>query len=144
MAYYFKVLDSNRTGGFQKWKWPGIGVWTPKIKGKLKMCENGYHICRPREIFTWYRYHSINNIWLVETKYKVIKSNNKVATRQARLIRRLELSLPMINAAIKSAGLNEKIVYKSDFIIWFVVRPTGIQKKIMKHFFKVWKIKAKW
>ena len=93
----YKILDENGhscNGGDIKWFLPKkqkdggwkLGKWMPKISGELIACENGYHLCREKDLLTWL------NATIYEAEYKgeIIESDDKVVVRQARLLRKCE------------------------------------------------------
>jgi hypothetical protein len=63
------------------------GLWTPKIAGKLKLCEKGYHLTDAAHLLTWCQG---NQLFEAETKWKILVGDDKVACRQVRLLRQVE------------------------------------------------------
>ena len=74
-------LPSKRKDG--TWK---PGKWMPAIKGDLVPCENGYHLCRKKDLLDWLG----PDIYEAEYKGKRIDNDNKIIVRQVRLLRRVE------------------------------------------------------
>ena len=94
---YYKVLKADGScanGGNGFWFLPTKkkdgtwkpGKWMPRVKGKLEPCENGYHICRPKDLVHWLD----EAIFEVEYKGKIIKDDDKCVVREARLLREIE------------------------------------------------------
>ena len=87
----YKVLGENGgcyNGGTGQWHLPkrGPGEWMPKIEGNLRPCENGYHLCRRDDLIHWLG----PAIYEAEYRGEVVKDNEKVVVREARLTRRIE------------------------------------------------------
>ena len=93
----YKILDKNGyscNGGNIEWFLPKNqkdgswkpGKWMPRIQGKLIVCENGYHLCREKDLLSWLN----ESIYEAEYKGKIIESNDKIVVRQARLVRKCE------------------------------------------------------
>lgn len=92
-VYYFKVLNDYRKGGYTDYVYPPVGVWTPPVYGHLAPCVNGYHVCRPRELFKWLS--RAQNIYLVEANsnsWDIIEAADKVIVRSLKLVRKLDTS----------------------------------------------------
>ena len=59
--YKFLNGDQSTNGGFCTWSLPvknDDGTWTPgewtkPVEGELKLCENGYHLCRKNDLVYW-------------------------------------------------------------------------------------------
>jgi hypothetical protein len=93
---YYKVLSGSKScnGGKCKWHLPtknNDGTWTPgkwmkPIKGELVPCENGYHICRTRDLIQWLN----EEIYEAEYRGEIIKDDNKCIVREARLLHKIE------------------------------------------------------
>jgi len=87
----FKVLNEDGTschGGCGAWSLPSDdtpGEWMPAIEGKLIACENGYHLCRKRDLLEWLG----PAIFEAEYRGERMDTDNKVVVREARLLRRL-------------------------------------------------------
>jgi len=88
----YKVLGENGepvNGGHGKWSLPNRGKpgkWMPKIGGELIPCENGYHLCRRKDLINWLG----PTIWEAECRGDVVKAHDKIVVREARLLRQLE------------------------------------------------------
>lgn len=82
---YYKFLSAGRIAAQSGYQWPEPGTWTPAVKGNLVACENGYHLCRPRDLAYWID----AELWEVEAK-EIIESDNKIVARRARLVRRVD------------------------------------------------------
>jgi hypothetical protein len=93
----YKSLDKNGNscnGGKYKWSLPkqnADGTWTPgewaePIEGKLKSCENGYHVCNADQLLFWLNAH----IFEVEVGEEIIHEERKSVCRECRLVRELK------------------------------------------------------
>src|SRR3989304_2432045 len=88
----YKVLGENGetvNGGHGKWSLPSggkPGKWMPKIGGELIPCENGYHLCRRKDLINWLG----PTIWGAGCRGDVFKAHDKIVVREARLLRQLE------------------------------------------------------
>ena len=85
---YYKLLNTGRVSPIQNHQWPKPGVWTPEIKS-LVACESGYHLLRAAphtDIFDW----TSDELWLCEKKGRVLKAENKVVVKRARLVKKLD------------------------------------------------------
>jgi len=93
----FKVLNQDGTccnGGTGKWHLPvknpdgswTAGSWMPAIEGDLSPCENGYHLCREQDLLQ----RIGPAIFAAEYRGEMIKAEDKIVVREARLLRRLE------------------------------------------------------
>ena len=60
------------------------GRWMPAIEGDIEPCENGYHLCRERNLVHWLG----PVIWEAEHRGEFVEAEDKVVVRQARLVRR--------------------------------------------------------
>ena len=94
---YYKVLNKageSVNGGHATWPLPTKnddgtwtpGDWMPKIKGQLIPCENGYHLCRRKDLVHWLG----ETIYVAEYRGKMIEDDDKIVVRSARLLRRIE------------------------------------------------------
>ena len=86
----YKVLNGGRST-YQDFVWPlpkgkRPGKWLPKIKGELVACENGYHLCREKDILEWLG----PEIYEAEHKGELVDAGPKVVVREARLIRKCD------------------------------------------------------
>jgi hypothetical protein len=63
------------------------GLWTPKIAGKLELCNKSYHLTDADHLLTWCQG---NQLFEAETKGKILVGDDKVACRQVRLLRQVE------------------------------------------------------
>ncbi len=89
----YKVLnkDGSARMGTGKWLLPSHGhpgKWMPQIEGIVAPCQNGYHLCRPDDLIEWLGPAT----YVAETRGEMVKSDNKIIVREARLIRRLQWS----------------------------------------------------
>ena len=91
---YYKVLNNNHSciGSNMDWtpylpKDGQPGKWTPKIAGKLELCNKGYHLTDTAHLLTWCQG---NQLFEAETKWKILVGDDKVACRQVRLLRQVE------------------------------------------------------
>jgi hypothetical protein len=86
---YYKFLKANRISSFQNFQYPEKD-WTPKVEGKLSLCNNGYHGCTPDQLIHWID----EELWEVESQeeWKLLGADdNKVITRGGlRLVKRFE------------------------------------------------------
>lgn len=93
----FKVLGENGrscNGGNYSWSLPTKnadgtwtpGEWAPVIEGDLVPCENGYHLCKGKQLLEWLG----PTIYEAECDGEQIDSGNKIVVRKARLVRRIE------------------------------------------------------
>ena len=88
----YKVLGKGGVscnGGSGKWFLPKDdkpGKWMPPIKGKLKPCENGYHLCRFENLLEWIN----EEIYEAEGRGENIECDNKIVFGEARLLKKLE------------------------------------------------------
>jgi len=88
----YKVLHSDGSccnGGTGKWHLPKDkrpGKWMPTLKGDLNPCFHGYHLCRFDDLLSWLN----EAIYEVEYDGELIKCDNKVVVRRARLVRKLK------------------------------------------------------
>jgi hypothetical protein len=89
---YYKVLGKGGkscNGGNAEWSLPKDGKpgdWMPEITEELIPCENGYHLCREKDLIEWLN----EEIYEAEFEGEIIESENKVVVRKARLLRKLE------------------------------------------------------
>src|SRR5690348_552706 len=86
----YKFLTADGTGPYsgQQWALPtddAPGEWMPAIKGALVVCENGYHLCRERDVVWWV------DTALYEAEYdgERVDAADKIVVRRARLLRRV-------------------------------------------------------
>ena len=120
---YYKVLKADGNccnGGQGKWFLPTKqkdgtwkpGKWMPKVKGKLELCMNGYHICRPQYLINWLN----EAIFEVEYKGIIINDDNKCVVREARLLRRIE-TWNEKSARLFAADCAEKVlpIYEKEY-----------------------------
>ena len=87
----YKILGADGkpcNGGKGKWFLPHgkrAGKWMPPIKGNLKPCQNGYHLCRRGKVVLWLN----ARIFEAESKGDRAVQYDDIVVRQARLIREL-------------------------------------------------------
>lgn len=62
MAKYYKVIMTNKTGGFTEFDYEPYlptknkaGNPLPKVGGKLELCVNGYHATLAKNLRFWFR-----------------------------------------------------------------------------------------
>ena len=91
---YYKVLNDNHSCVGSNMDWTPYlpkdgkpGEWTPKITGKLVMCDKGYHLTDTANLLTWCQG---NQLFEAEMKWKILVGDDKVACRQVRLVRQVE------------------------------------------------------
>ena len=97
MEKLYKILDENGdscNGGNISWSLPKKqedgswkpGEWMPRIEGELIACENGYHLCRGKDLMDWL------NECIFEATYRgnFVEDANKIVVREARLLRKYE------------------------------------------------------
>ena len=85
----FKFLTPQRTGGYSGYRWPEIGVWTPRIpeaKG-LSLCERGYHILAADQLVGDYMHEELYEVGWAGN---ILRDGEKCAARQAKLIQKIE------------------------------------------------------
>ena len=93
---YFKVLNKDGKpchGGHGEWFLPRRkkdgtwipGKWMPVIKGALVPCNNGYHLCREKDLLSWLH----ESIYEAEYRGEIIEAHDKIVVREARLLRRM-------------------------------------------------------
>ena len=93
MEKLYKVLDKNGHschGGNMQWSLPTKnddgtwtpGEWMPEIKGEIIPCENGYHLCREKDLTQWLR----DTVWIAEVDGEIVEADDKVVCRRVRLI----------------------------------------------------------
>ena len=92
MERLFKVLNEDHrpaNGGTGEWNLPTDddrpGKWMPPIQGNLIPCQNGYHLCREKDLIEWLG----PNIYLAECRGDRIDESNKIIVREARLTKHL-------------------------------------------------------
>ncbi len=92
MAEFYKVLGETGeavNGGSGSWHLPKgkrPGKWMPPIEGDLVPCRNGYHLCHKKDLVRWLG----PTIWLAEAGGIVVRDDNKVVARLARLIKKFD------------------------------------------------------
>ena len=88
----YKVLGANGeaiNGGTGKWFLPHgnrPGKWMPKIVGDLVPCENGYHLCREKDLVLWLG----PTIYGAEYRGDRVDADDKIVVREARILRHFE------------------------------------------------------
>ena len=93
----YKVLGKNGNavnGGHGRWHLPKKkkdgtwipGKWMPEIKGELIPCENGYHLCRKKDLIGWLN----ETIYEAEYSGERLTYVDKVVVRRVRLLRKYE------------------------------------------------------
>jgi hypothetical protein len=93
---YYKVLSNDGRschGGSAAWSLPvqnndgswTPGEWMPRVKGRLVLCENGYHLAREQDLIHWLG----EAIYEAEPRGELIETDDKVLARDCRLLRQL-------------------------------------------------------
>ncbi|MEA1997743.1 MAG: hypothetical protein U9N61_00245 [Euryarchaeota archaeon] len=93
----YKMLDAEGrscNGGEASWSLPTKGAdgkwkpgeWMPEIEGKLELCKNGYHLCRPDNLLPWLG----KQIFEAEHRGEKEERGDKIVVRQCRLLKRCE------------------------------------------------------
>jgi hypothetical protein len=90
MALY-KFLTKQGAGTHRGAKWhlpenDKPGKWMPELRGKLIVCERGYHLCRESDLLEWIG----PTLYEAEYEGELIEADNKVVTRKARLVCKVE------------------------------------------------------
>ena len=90
MKLYKWLIDGNKPahGGKGKWGLPKRGKpgrWL-KIKGQLVPCHHGLHLCREGDLLRW----MAQDLYEAEYRGELIKHDDKVVVREARLLKRLD------------------------------------------------------
>ena len=89
-AYFLKILNDRRNGGYTNYRWPRIGRWTERICW-LHMCQSGYHLLRPKDLSSWYDSPCGTRVFLVKAEIDgMLISNSKVVAHRAMLIKELK------------------------------------------------------
>lgn len=91
----YKILDADGCAPFSGFKWPlpvgkRPGKWV-KVKGKLRMCRKGLHICKAKYIPLWvgWSMSGRESLYEVEAKGESIDGGDKLCVRQARLVKKI-------------------------------------------------------
>jgi hypothetical protein len=92
MADFYKILAPNRNciyGGSGQWL--PEGQWMPSITGKLKPCENGYHVLKKDQIVLWLKSEVKNvlEVWEVAIYEDCIFEFDKCVARRACLMKKI-------------------------------------------------------
>ena len=88
----YKVLDARGApmhGGHGKWSLPRggkPGKWMPPVRGPIKACRNGYHLCGRVDIGLWLGRDAVY-VYEAEGRGDRVHDADKVAFREARLVR---------------------------------------------------------
>src|SRR5574343_180747 len=79
----FKILNGLESchGGDHTWK---LGEWV-EVAGEIEPCRNGIHLCRDKDLIHWLH----NDIYVAEYDGELIKSDDKVVVRKARITKHL-------------------------------------------------------
>jgi hypothetical protein len=94
MTTYYKVTGPAGepiNGGSGAWSLPKrVGRrWKPgawrRAKGPLELCRNGLHLVEEGDVGTWLRGDCV--VWEAEARGRILADHNKVAVREARLLR---------------------------------------------------------
>ncbi|MHB8742593.1 MAG: DUF7666 domain-containing protein [Sulfuricaulis sp.] len=86
----YKVLSPNGRayhGGKGKWPLPNKGKpgkWLT-VKGDIKPCVRGLHLCRPKDLLDWLG----PEIYEAEARGTIVTAPDKIAVSDARLLRKL-------------------------------------------------------
>lgn len=79
----YKILGPDRQpclGGTGQWPQPG--TWRT-VEGKLVPCENGLHLCRPKDLLDWLTVG--REVWHVSKRGETLVDDNKLVVRESRL-----------------------------------------------------------
>ena len=90
---------------------------TYTFKGKLILCEQGFHVCRaPKDTLNYYDYNKNFKLLEVEILGEVIESNNKLVTNKLKVLRVVpeREMLKLLNIKVKYDKNNNLIYYKSS------------------------------
>ncbi len=92
----YKVLSGDKSfnGGEYEWSLPTKnpdgtwtpGEWTDPVADKLIPCGNGYHLCHREDLIQWLG----PDIYEAEADNEIIEDDDKIVTRRARLLRKVE------------------------------------------------------
>ena len=88
---YYKSLTADNKGPYSEFDFmPYLpkngkpGKWLPIVK-TLEPCESGWHGCQSKDLIDW-----INaQVWEIETRGKVKRSDNKFCAEQIRFVRKV-------------------------------------------------------
>jgi len=97
MEKSYKILNKNghsSNGGDISWSLPQKqrdgswkpGKWMLPIECELIACENGYHLCRGKDLLEWLN----ESIFEAEFRGDFVEDENKIVVREARLLRKCE------------------------------------------------------
>ena len=90
----YKLLGSGGApmhGGHGKWSLPRggkPGEWMPPVEGPVEACRNGYHLCEREDVVGWLTGNGVD-VYEAEGRGDRVDDANKIAFRQARLLRRV-------------------------------------------------------
>jgi hypothetical protein len=93
---YYKFLRKGGMAPFAesfRWELPtndSPGPWMPKIEGDLAMCQNGYHLTPWLGLPAWMSSELYEAEYLGEPLRDVLTWTEKIAVKEARLVRRVE------------------------------------------------------
>lgn len=111
---YYKLLDDQDTGYYSGYKWDISGKWM-KVKGKLEMCGNGFHVMRAKDIIEWLECGF--NLYEVEVVGERILGDTKICVSTVRVVRKVEkynkesLLKTVIDPAVKRAKQDAAAAY---------------------------------
>lgn len=89
----YKITDSHGNschGGTGSWV---LGEWR-EAHGRLVPCKNGIHLCRVSDLTRWIAADTV--VWRAEHKGKLIKADDKVVVRRARVVERIGKLTPKL------------------------------------------------
>ncbi len=79
----YKVFRADGRTLHDRDPWPAR-EWMPAVRGALAPCENGYHLCRVRDLPVWLPPPG-GRVYEAEALGEVVEADDKVVVRQARL-----------------------------------------------------------
>ena len=86
---FYKVLDPGRKPPYQGWyRWPLPGTATEPVKGRLVMCQNGYHIATRKQLLDYWLSLGVK-VWLAKPHGPVMTDGFKCVCRSATLVRQV-------------------------------------------------------
>ena len=77
-------------------------------KGRIDICEAGFHFCEKlSDCFSYYRFNSNNKVAEVIATGKIIKQDNKCVTNKIKIVREISWNdaLNLVNFGIQNTGL---------------------------------------
>jgi hypothetical protein len=80
----YKFTRPGARSAFTGFAWP-VGEWV-EVAGKLELCRNGIHACRPEALPRWLD----DELWLVELEGVEVEQDGLLLARRCRLVSRVE------------------------------------------------------